>query len=84
MICLIVIHSVGRVQSIAQPLVLLFLLASRVVERKAASIFTTFCLVTSVPPVVNCISVNGIGEGILKDISRRFKGKYKNIEPAKL
>ncbi len=35
-------------------------------------------------PVVNCISVNGIGEGILKDIARRFKGKYKSIEPSKL
>jgi len=35
-------------------------------------------------PVIHCISINGIGEGILKDISRKFNGKYKSIEPAKL
>jgi hypothetical protein len=35
-------------------------------------------------PVVNCISINGIGASILKDISRKFKGKYKDIEPKKL
>jgi len=35
-------------------------------------------------PVVNCISINGIGESILKDVARKFKGKYKSIEPAKL
>lgn len=35
-------------------------------------------------PIVNCISINGIGASILKDISRKFSGKYKDIEPKKL
>ena len=35
-------------------------------------------------PKVNCISVKGIGEGILKDIARRFQGKYKSVDPAKV
>ncbi len=35
-------------------------------------------------PTVNCISVKGIGEEVLKDIARRFKGKYKAVDPAKI
>ncbi len=35
-------------------------------------------------PTVNCISVKGIGEEILKDIAKRFRGKYKAVEPAKI
>jgi hypothetical protein len=35
-------------------------------------------------PKVNCISVKGIGEAILKDIAKRFKGKYKPVDPAKI
>lgn len=35
-------------------------------------------------PLVNCISIKGVGEAILKDISRKFKGKYKSIDPAKI
>ncbi len=35
-------------------------------------------------PVVHCISINGIGESILKDVANKFRGKYKSIEPAKL
>jgi hypothetical protein len=35
-------------------------------------------------PKVNCISVKGIGEAILKDISKRFGGNYKAIDPSKI
>ncbi len=35
-------------------------------------------------PTVHCISINGIGESILKDVAKTFKGKFKIIEPAKL
>jgi hypothetical protein len=35
-------------------------------------------------PKVNCISVKGIGEVVLKDIASRFKGKYKAIDPNKI
>ena len=35
-------------------------------------------------PKVNCISVKGIGQAILKDISRRFGGNYKAVDPAKI
>lgn len=35
-------------------------------------------------PRVNCISVKGIGEEILKDIARRFRGIYKAVDPAKV
>lgn len=34
-------------------------------------------------PVVNCISINGIGKSILSDIAKKFKGKFKVIEPKK-
>jgi len=33
---------------------------------------------------VNCISVKGIGEAILKDIAKRFNGKYKAVDPGKI
>ena len=39
---------------------------------------------SSALPKVNCISVKGIGEAILKDISKRFRGKYKPVDPAKI
>jgi len=35
-------------------------------------------------PKVNCISVKGIGQAILKDIARRFGGNYKAVDPAKV
>lgn len=35
-------------------------------------------------PTVNCISVKGIGAEILKDIAKRFRGKYKAVDPAKV
>ena len=35
-------------------------------------------------PKVNCISVKGIGQAILKDIARRFGGNYKAVDPAKI
>jgi hypothetical protein len=35
-------------------------------------------------PSVNCISVKGIGAEILKDIAKRFRGKYKSVDPAKV
>ncbi|MCP4848497.1 MAG: hypothetical protein GY899_11185 [Verrucomicrobiaceae bacterium] len=35
-------------------------------------------------PSVNCISVKGIGAEILKDIAKRFRGKYKAVDPAKV
>ena len=35
-------------------------------------------------PKVNCISVKGIGEAILKDIAKRFRGLYKPVDPAKI
>ncbi len=35
-------------------------------------------------PRVNCISVKGIGEAILKDIAKRFRGVYKSVDPAKV
>ena len=35
-------------------------------------------------PRVNCISVKGIGEEILKDIAKRFRGAYKAVDPAKV
>ena len=35
-------------------------------------------------PKVNCISVKGIGEAILKDISKRFRGNYKAVDPSKV
>ena len=39
---------------------------------------------SSPKPKVNCISVKGIGEAVLKDIASRFKGKYKAIDPNKI
>lgn len=35
-------------------------------------------------PKVNCISVKGIGEEILKDIAKRFNGKYKAVDPGNI
>ncbi|MFL2478907.1 MAG: hypothetical protein ACJ0K4_05080 [Verrucomicrobiales bacterium] len=35
-------------------------------------------------PKVNCISVKGIGQAILKDIAKRFGGNYKAVDPAKV
>lgn len=35
-------------------------------------------------PKVNCISVKGIGEAILRDIAKRFRGNYKAVDPAKV
>jgi hypothetical protein len=35
-------------------------------------------------PKVNCISVKGIGEAILKDIAKRFNGRYKAVDPGKI
>ncbi len=35
-------------------------------------------------PSVNCISVKGIGAEILKEIAKRFRGKYKAVDPAKV
>ena len=35
-------------------------------------------------PKVNCISVKGIGQAILKNIAKRFGGNYKAVDPAKV
>ena len=49
------------------------------IESEAKSIYRS-----GIKPTVNCISVKGIGEKILKDIAKRFRGKYKSVDPAKV